>query len=66
MEAAKITATDSVDGRSSDIIKKLQLKAGKDLYKLAPSSWEDEPATSYPYIVKYLVYSPSPYTAEDV
>ena len=44
---------------------------GADPYELAPSSWinddpESLPSVCYPDIVNYLVFSPSPYTAEDL
>lgn len=49
---------------------KLKLIGDKDTYELAPSSWTDDPtilpSISYPDIVNYLVFSPSPYTAEDL
>ncbi len=42
-----------------------------DHYDLAPSSWIHDdpvilPSVAYPDIVNYLVFSPSPYTAEDL
>ena len=44
---------------------------GADPYELAPSSWindnlESLPSIAYPDIVIYLVFSPSPYTMEDI
>ncbi|XP_026113864.1 uncharacterized protein LOC113092475 [Carassius auratus] len=50
---------------------KLRFIGGADPYELAPSSWiRDDPvilpSVAYPDIVNYLVFSPSPYTAEDL
>lgn len=50
---------------------KLKFIGDADPYELAPSTWiHDDPAilpsVTYPDIVNYLVFSPSPYTAEDL
>ncbi|XP_041840869.1 uncharacterized protein LOC121639609 [Melanotaenia boesemani] len=50
---------------------KLGFVGGADPYELAPTSWSNEdpeslPSIAYPDIVNYLVFSPSPYTAEDL
>ncbi|KAM3620466.1 uncharacterized protein V6R79_023899 [Siganus canaliculatus] len=52
-------------------LEKLRFIGGNDLYELAPTSWtRDDPAIlpslTYPDIVNYLVFSPSPYRAEDL
>ncbi|CAK6974446.1 uncharacterized protein LOC112843172 [Scomber scombrus] len=52
-------------------LEKLRFIGGADPYELASSSWinddpESLPSIAYPDIVNYLVFSPSPYTAEDL
>ena len=52
-------------------LEKLRFIGGADPYKLAPSFWINEdpeslPSIAYPDIVNYLVFSPSPYTVEDL
>ncbi|CAI5696237.1 unnamed protein product [Oreochromis niloticus] len=52
-------------------LEKLRFIGGADPYELAPSSWiNDNPESlvsiAHPDIVNYLVFSPSPYTAEDL
>ena len=52
-------------------LEKLSLICGKDPYELAPSSWINDdpnilPSIKYPDIVNYLIFSPSPYTSEDL
>ena len=58
-------------GEKARYLRKLDLIGGADPYELAPSSWinddpESLPSVCYPDIVNYLVFSPSPYTAEDL
>ena len=57
--------------RKAWYFKKLRFIGGADPYELAPSSWiRDDPvilpSCAYPDIVNYLVFSPSPHTAEDL
>lgn len=48
-------------------LEKLWFIGGTNPYELAPSSWiNDDPDIAYPDIVNYVVFSPSPYTAEDL
>lgn len=50
---------------------KLRFICGEDPHKLAPSSWTHNdpailPSITYPDVVNYLVFSPSPYISEDL
>ncbi|XP_041349329.1 uncharacterized protein LOC121368656 [Gigantopelta aegis] len=49
---------------------KLELIASEDPYEIAVSAWSEDvcllPPVTYPDIVNYLVFSPSPYTSDDL
>jgi hypothetical protein len=49
---------------------KLKLLDGEDPYEMLPSEFSDDvkllPKITYPDIVNYLVFSPSPYTSDDL
>ena len=49
---------------------KLQLICGEDPYEMGKTCWSEKvellPQITYPDIVNYLVFTPSPYTAEDL
>ena len=49
---------------------KLRLIGGEDPYEMVASVWSENvcllPAITYPDIVNYLVFSPSPYTSDDL
>ena len=49
---------------------KLEVIGNTDPYQFAPSEWTDDvmllPSTSYFDIMNYLVFSPSPYTMDDL
>ncbi|KAK6176048.1 hypothetical protein SNE40_014409 [Patella caerulea] len=49
---------------------KLKLIGGEDPYEMVPSVWSEDvcllPTVTYPDIVNYLVFSPSPYTSDDL
>ena len=51
-----------------DISEKLTLIGGEDPYELGILSTDGTllPAFTYPYIVNYLLFTPSPYTAYDL
>ena len=50
--------------------KKLELIALKDPYKLPKEAWQDDvdlwPSTTYIHVGTYLVFSPNPYTSDDL
>ena len=49
---------------------KLSLIGNKDPYELHPASWSEDPSILPPIthidIINYLIFTPSPYTAEDL
>ena len=49
---------------------KLKIIGGDDPYEMPASTWSDDvkmlPKVTYPDIVNYLVFSPSPYTSDDL
>jgi hypothetical protein len=62
---------DSLDQLEKErYLAKLKLIDNEDPYEMAPSDWSTDvnllPKVTYPDIVNYLVFSPSPYTAQDL
>ena len=49
---------------------KLALLGGKDPYEIPSEAWKDDvelwPSTTYIHVGMYLVFSPSPYTGQDL
>ena len=49
---------------------KLSLLGGKDPYEIPAEAWKDDvelwPSTTYIHVGLYLLFSPSPYTSEDL
>ena len=69
-KAAQLSYLDTLDASSrTRYLKKIDVIGGQDPYKLGSDKVSADaktlPAISYPDIVNYLVYSPSPYTLED-
>ena len=70
-KAAQLSYLDTLDASSrTRYLKKIDVIGGQDPYKLGSDKVSADaktlPAISYPDIVNYLVYSPSPYTLEDL